>query len=404
MTSKRDSRKSKQAADWDPVCPEALSDPKSVHNELRQKCPVAFSGNWGGFYTLTKYEDIVNASHDSETFTATRQTVIPTSPRKGLPRLPLQADPPEHDFYRAGLNVFFKENKMREMESKLKILAQDLIEKLLLTENPFEFSDGFAAPFTQASLCLLVGLDLSEADRLGELSHRYVDAVQNEDTSTAGELSAQIDQFAIDLVADRKAQLRDPETDMVSGLMKMEIDGRKYTDREIAGIIRLGLIGGHVVPKNFLSSVAYHLSNDLSFQHRLREEPALMRPAIEELLRFYSPNQALVRRTTKEVKVRGRTIPDDSPVALLFLSANFDEEVFDEPEKFEPERAPNRHIAFGIGPHVCVGQSLARMQTRLTIDALLDNTSEFTLHDQPKWARWTEFGVSELYLDFTPCD
>ena len=129
-----------------------------------------------------------------------------------------------------------------------------------------------------------------------------------------------------------------------------------------------------------------------------------MRSAIEELLRFYSPNQALVRRTTQDVEVSGRNIPDDSPVALLFLSANFDEDVFEEPQKFDPERANNRHIAFGIGPHVCAGQSLARMQTRLTIDALLENSSKFSLHGQPKWARWTEFGVSELYLDFTPPD
>lgn len=385
-------------SDWDPVGPEAVADPHAVHRELRGRCPVPHSQRWGGFYTLTRYADVVEASRDTATFTATRQTVIPASPRKGLPRLPLQKDPPEHGHYRRGLNTWFKESKMRQLEPHIEALAASLYDEIL-HDGEIDFSEGFAGPFTQGSLGLLVGLDIAEARELGRLSHDYVAAVQGEDLSTAGELSRQVDGFAIDLVADRKARPRDPDADMVSGLLGAADDGRPYTDEELAGMVRLLLIGGHVVPKNFIGSAVYHLAGDHSLQDRLRSEPALMRGTVEELLRVYSSNQALVRVTTREVEIGGRTIPADKPVALLFLSANQDEEVFERPEIFDPERKPNRHIAFGIGTHVCIGQSLARMQAWVTLEKLLARTSSFSISGTPEWARWTEYGVAGLKLD-----
>jgi len=384
-------------ADWDPVGPEAVADPHPVHAELRAHCPVPYSDRWGGFYTLTRYEDVVRASRDSDTFTATRQTVIPASPRKGLPRLPLQKDPPEHGHYRRGLNPWFKDSKMRLLEPRIEQLAGDIY-ATLLRDGEVDFSTGFAAPFTQASLCMLVGLDLSEAKELGDLSHAYVAAVQAEEMDRAGGISRQIDQFAIDLVADRRVAPRDPETDMPTGLLQAVDDGRPYSDEEVAGIIRLLLIGGHVVPKNFLCSAVWHLARDQALQQRLRDEPGLMRGAIEEFLRIYSSNQALVRVTTRPVSIGGRDIPAESPVALLFLSANRDEAVFDRPDTFDPERKPNRHLAFGIGTHACIGQALARMQARVTLEQLLARTRSFSVAGEPKWARWTEYGIAELKI------
>jgi cytochrome P450 len=386
------------ASDWDPVGPETMADPHAVHRELRGRCPVPHSQRWGGFYTLTRYADVVEASKDTETFTATVQTVIPASPRKGLPRLPLQRDPPEHGHYRRGLNTWFKESKMRQLEPHIEALSASLYERVL-REGEVDFSEEFAGPFTQGSLCLLVGLDLSEAEELGRLSHDYVIAVQGEDLPTAGELSRLIDQFAIDLVADRKAKPRDPDADMVTGLLGTVDDGRPYTDEEVAGMVRLLLIGGHVVPKNFLGSAVWHLAGDATLQQRLRSERGLMRGAVEEFLRVYSSNQALVRVTTREVEIGGRTIPADKPVALLFLSANQDEAVFERPEVFDPERKPNRHIAFGTGTHVCIGQSLARMQARIVLEQLLKRTAGFSVAGEPVWARWTEYGVAGLKID-----
>jgi cytochrome P450 len=384
--------------EWDPVGPEATADIHATLARLRSECPVAGSRNWGGFYTLTRYEDVVAASRDPSTFTATRQTVIPASPRAGLPRLPLQRDPPESERYRTGLNPFFRENRIRALEEPLRASAARLADGLLAAAAP-EFSGGFAAPFALETLCRVAGLDLAEAADLGHLSEDYVAAVQAGDLAVAGGLSRRIDAFAEALVADRRARPRDPEADLVSGLIVCSPPGGPYDDIELAGMVRLLLIGGHVVPRNFLGSIAWHLATDRPLQDRLRAGALELRPLVEEFLRFHAPNQALVRVATRPVAIRGRTIPAGCPVALNFLSANRDADVFPDPMEFQPARRPNRHIAFGVGPHVCLGQSVARLQARLTLETLAA-LPPFRLAGEPRWARWTEYGVVHLPIAF----
>ncbi len=384
--------------DWDPHGPAALADPQGELARLRAGCPVAGSQNWGGFYTLTTYDDVVTASKDWQTFTATVQTVIPASPRKGLPRLPLQKDPPESERYRKGLNRFFKENRIRAIEAPMRALAEGLAQALVAAEAP-EFGTGFAAPFTVGGLCILAGMDLAEAEELGRLGHEYVSAVQSGNLPAAGAISQQIDGFAVALVQDRQAAPRDPETDIVSGLMGFAPEGGPYTFEELAGMVRLMLIGGHVVPRNFLCSMAWHLAGDPDLQARLRAGTVDRRALIEEMLRCYSPNQALVRVATRAVEMRGVAIPQGCPVALNFLSANRDAGVFPDPMAFIEDRSPNRHLAFGIGPHVCLGQSVAKVQARITLDVLAA-LPPFARGDKTLWAKWTEYGVTHLDLRF----
>ena len=245
---------------------------------------------------------------------------------------------------------------------------------------------------------MLVGLDQAEGEELGGLGRRYVDAIGREAASDAEKLSAAVDEFALRLVASRKAAPRDPVHDLATVLLDAGAGGRGITETEVAGMIRLLLIGGHIVPRNFLGSAIVHLAKDHALQRRLREDPGAVEAAIEELLRLYSPNQALVRTTTRDVAIGGREIPADQPVALLFISANRDEEVFAEPNRFDPGRDASRHIAFGTGPHVCVAQFFARLECRVAIQALLERTRSFELAGEPRWARWTEYGVREAAL------
>lgn len=399
MASKRpDELGPARASDWDPGDAATQADYPAAHAPLRAAAPVAWSSRWGGFYTLMRYADVVAASRDPETFTATRMTVIPSSPRKGLPRLPLQKDPPESDRYRKGLNPFFKENKVRSWEPALRALAARLMGDLLDTPGEADFARGFAEPFTQGSLGILLGLDPAEALEIGRLSHQYVEAVQGEDLERAGGLSRQVDAFAVALVENRLAAPRDPETDIVSGLAAHSPDGTPYSEEELAGMVRLMLIGGHVVPRNFLCTVAWHMARNPDHVALLRADPAAEKPFIEELLRFYPSNQALVRVATRDTELAGTPIHEGCPVALNFLSANRDEAVFERAMDFVPDRSPNRHLAFGIGPHMCLGLSMAKLQTRITLDALL-SAPGLAVIGAPVWARWTEYGVTGLMLD-----
>lgn len=384
--------------DWDLTDPATQADYPAALARLRAEAPVAWAQNWGGFVTLTKYHDVVEASRDPARFTATKMTVIPSSPRKGLPRLPLQKDPPESDRYRKGLNPFFKENKIGAMKAPLEKHAAALMHDLMRHPDEADFSGGFAEPFTQGALGILLGLDPDEALEVGRLSHEYVDAVQGEDLPRAGTLSRAVDGFAWRLVESRRAAPRDPDTDIVSGLIANPPKDAAFSDEELAGMVRLMLIGGHVVPRNFLCTTAWHLATNPAHVALLRRKDAALKPFIEELLRFYPSNQALVRVATKDTEIGGRKLAEGCPVALNFLSANRDEDVFEDPETFNPARTPNRHIAFGIGPHMCLGLALAKLQTRVTIAALLAAPG-LAVSGAPAWARWTEYGITDLKLD-----
>jgi cytochrome P450 len=385
-------------SDWDPVAPETMADYPAAHERLRDEAPVAWSDKWGGFYTLMRYNDVVEASRDPARFTATKMTVIPSSPRKGLPRLPLQRDPPDSDRYRKALNPFFKGNRIATLEPALRELADQQFAKLMSNSDSADFAKDYAEPFTQGSLCLLAGMDITEAAELGRLSKSYVEAVQHEDLETAGGLSRAVDQFAIDLVADRMRTPRDPQVDIVSGLIANTPKSGAFTAEELAGMVRLMLIGGHIVPRNFLCSVGWHMATNPGHVAMLRDDPAMVRPMIEELLRCYASNQALVRVATDDTEISGVPIHKGCPVALNFLSANRDGDVFDDPMTFKPDRHPNRHLAFGIGPHMCLGVALAKLQTQITLDVLL-RAPGLAVVGEPKWARWTEYGITSLQLD-----
>jgi cytochrome P450 len=167
-------------------------------------------------------------------------------------------------------------------------------------------------------------------------------------------------------------------------------------------MIRLSLIGGHVVPKNFLGSVLRHFAQDQALLDQLYAAPELIPDAIEEMLRLYSPNQALARTTTCPVDIRGQTIGANEPVALLFLSANRDEEIFERPDEFILGRKPNKHIAFGYGQHACIGQPFARMQARVMVEELVKRVEKITLLGAVENAVWPEYGVAAMQAVLDP--
>ncbi len=383
--------------DWDPTDADTSRDPHATHARLRAGCPVAHSNKWGGFWTLTKYEDIVAATVDKTAFSARQQTIVPSSPRKGLPRLPLQSDPPEHTAYRRALNPYFTEARIAALESPVRMIASDLL-SAIRPAAATDMVEAYAGRFSVDSLCLFVGLEASEGARLKQLSDDYVRAIQATDHGTAAPLSQAVDELAIDLVADRKKHPRDPAGDIASGLLAGRPGSASFSDVEVAGMIRLLLIGGHTVTKNFLGSAIGHIAGDADLQARLRRDPHLIPAAVEELLRLYSPNQALVRTTTQDVSIRGQAIPAGCPVAMLYISANRDEDVFADPERFVLDRTPNAHVAFGHGIHKCIGQALARMQARVALEELLRQTARFGVGGPFGYAAWPEYGIDRLPL------
>jgi cytochrome P450 len=167
--------------------------------------------------------------------------------------------------------------------------------------------------------------------------------------------------------------------------------------------VRQVLVVGIIAPTVVIGSICVHLARDAALQQRLRDAPSLLPAALEEFLRLYTPYRGFARTATQTVEVRGRTIEPAEPIALLYASANRDEDVFPDPDAFQLDR-PNikEHLAFGRGPHNCVGAPLARLELRVALEELLARTDGFTLNGLIKQTRFPEIGALEVPLRFTP--
>ena len=389
------------ASDWDPLDPANHGDPTEVHAYLREKCPVAWSDRFGGFYALTRYEDVTKAALNVETFTSAQKTPIPevTGPDRP-PRAPAEVDPPLHGEYRDLLNRFFTPDYIRRLEPVIRRTARELIGRCVsLGETDAVASFTFLMPIRVQ--CIFLGISVEDAGLIKNVINKIIDAGAAGDTATHKEANDQIYAYIYRLIEARRKTPYDPN-DMISAMLNETVGSRRLTDDDIAGTIRLFLQAGHGTTTNALGSIIRHLGMTPIHQKRLREEPKLIPQAIEEILRMWTPVRLVGRKTTQDIEIEGRVIPKGSRVGLMVAAANRDSSAFENADDVVFDRKPNRHIAFGYGIHRCVGASLARAQLRIATEELLSMTEDFVLTGAPEFSSWTHLGPSKLPVRFTP--
>ena len=203
------------------------------------------------------------------------------------------------------------------------------------------------------------------------------------------------------MIDRRRRHPLDPATDPTTALLAARVDGEPFPDEMILGTIRQVLVVGIIAPTIVVGSIAVHLARDPQLQRTLRADFSLMPKAIEEFLRLYTPYRGFARTANRDVLINGRAIAQGEPIALLYASANRDESVFKDADRFDLER-PNisEHLAFGMGPHVCAGVPLARLQLRVAIEELLACAPHFQLAGEPVQTRFPEIGALSVPLEF----
>jgi len=386
--------------DWDPLDPETFRDTPATYANLRQRCPVAHTDRWGGFWALMKHEDIMKVASDSDGFITSVQNLVPASPRSGVPRRPLQVDPPEHAHFRRAMNPYFEEERVAHLEPVLREVAVRYLEPLL-TKGGGDAVKEYAQHLPIRMLCAFLGVPEEDATFIQQRSTRYVHAISQDDHATAKALSGELDEYARRLVTARKAAPLDPAQDIVSGLLVSKINNQPIEDEVIAGFVRGLIVAGDRSTANGIASSILHLATHTDLQAQLRREPALVPAAIEEFIRLYAPSHATARTATHDTELGGQTIKTGEVVAMVFLAGNRDPEVFPEPDQCILERKPNRHLGFGHGAHKCAGQPLARMQLRVAIEELLAQTTAFELDGPVVQSTWPEYGPRSLPLRIT---
>jgi cytochrome P450 len=402
-TGRDTSRQLAPSDDWDPL---ALPDRweggarGSVRVEeyarLREECPVAHSSAYGGYWTLTKFRDVAEAARDHKHFRSGRPFVEMPDFRQSIP---IGLNPPEHATFRRMLNKYFAPERMSELEPTIRGYVDALLDPMLL-RGQGDLAQEFAMVLPAQALSAFLHMpDGAWRDLVAHIER--LDEIRDDPSKLNQVVVGLFDEQVHRLVEVRRRQPHDPERDLMSGVLAMEIDGRPLPEETVVAIGTQIIAAGHGTTTDALTGVFYRLATNPDIQARLRRDPSLIPDAVEEFLRLEVSLHQLGRQTAEDVEVRGCVIPAGSFVALNFASANRDGEEFEHPDACIIDREPNRHLTFGHGVHKCVGAPLARLELRLAVERILARTRAFevagTTRARP--AMWAG-GFSRLPMRF----
>ncbi|MEV4517159.1 cytochrome P450 [Dactylosporangium sp. NPDC049525] len=362
--------------------PANRANPYPLYAQLR-KTPVARQPD--GTYVVSTYQEIVALLHDHRVSSDPRShpelAGATPEPEEGLPGLPLdfiRRDPPEHDRLRELATRPFgpphTPGRIEGMRPWLTEITNDLIDKLA-GRHRVDLVDDFAYPLPVTAICRLLGVPLEDQPRF----HQWADAITTEtaDPSTGtfaerqrrrAQINAELGAYLNEL-AD--AHARQPGDDLISGLLTATGPHAPMSRADLLSTCALLLVAGHETTVNLIANGMLTLLRHPDVLDRLRHEPELIIPLVEELLRYEPPVQMLTGRSTlADIDIAGTTIPQCSPIVLMLASGSRDPARFPDPDRFVPDRTDNVHLGYGSGIHYCYGAPLARVETQVALSAL----------------------------------
>ncbi len=384
--------------DFDHHDPAFVADPHPVLAEIREEHPLIHSGHYGGFWLLSRYEDVTEAAIDWRRFTSSvvGTTVIPPSQPRDYPQLPIELDPPKHTLYRSIVNPIFAKSRVEALRPDLHELAASLLEPIV-ERGSGDFVAEFATPMSLGTLGMFMGLPVEDQPKWGDWVRRMFEGSINdpEEQKRAGQ---EFQDYLDGLVAERKQERRD---DFISLLLDTEVEGHRLTDLEIRGFGVVMLMAGHETTAGAMSMTAQFLAEEPEIRSRVFAEPESIPSAVNEFLRLFPSIQVFCRNAAEDLELHGAKIKMGEVVALAYAAANRDPREFPEPDACVLERKPNRHVTFGYGHHLCLGANVARLEMAVMLAELAERMPNFELDpDQdPVWrARGDVRGLLALPL------
>jgi cytochrome P450 len=348
---------------FDYVSDELAHDLHGTLAKARELCPITHSDARGGYWVVTKYEDVLRIAQDWETFSSQLGITIPENDSTAL-AIPVHTDPPLHREYKRLINAYFTPTVVARYEDRTRALVHRLIDGFI-EKGECDFQEEFAVPFpAMAFFEFVLNAPSDEVVRLSELSTGASNPTNPDVAACWKGLTDWIDAF----LGERKTQ--SARGDVVDAVLAAEIEGRPITYTEVRAIVLLLILGGLDTTTGALGHFMMRFCRQPDIPQLLRDEPELIPDAVEELLRLDGPFIAIGRTARKETHLNSCPIAPGEKVLISWASANRDEDEFPEPDKFDLARGHNRHLAFGAGPHRCAGSNLARLNLRVAVEAM----------------------------------
>jgi cytochrome P450 len=381
------------ASDFDHLDPAWVNDPFPIWHEMRTQCPIAHTDRFMGVYFPSRYADVRAVAYDTEHFSS-RRVIVRETPPPRIPSPPITSDPPEHRPARMVLLPPFTPEAMKKLEPRARALANELIDRFI-----GRGSADAAVEYAQEIPVRLIAhmLGLPESD--GDLYRNWIKMILEDgitDVNIAVQAAGEMTQYFMGYAHDRAEK---PGDDLISYLLKARTNGQPLAPENVIGSLRLLLIAGIDTTWSGIGSCIWHLATHPEDRRRLVREPHLMPTAIEEFLRAYAP-VTMAREVVKETQINGCMFKVGEMVLLSFPAANRDPEMFPDADKVIIDRKENRHAAFGLGIHRCVGSNLARMEMTVAVEELLKRIPEFSLAGKVTWSEGTVRGPRQLPIKF----
>jgi cytochrome P450 len=359
--------------EFNPYSAEFRDDPYPVYRALRDEEPAHYSDKLG-FWVLSRYDDVLSAVQDVETYSSAGALSI-GAPKEVLDQIPMMMllDPPRHHQLRALVNRAFTPRRIAELEPRIRELARRLVDDFI-ADGSCDLVSKFSGPLPTTVIAELLGVPAED----GLMFREKTTAIVTQDAQGGGEMdftpAIELMMYMAAAYNERRANPRD---DLMSALLAAEIDGEHLAENELLGFAFLLLIAGNETTTNLIGNAMALLDQHPDQRKQLIEDPSRIPVAIEEVLRFESPVQGLSRTLERDTVVQGLEMQKGKQVLLLYASANRDERRIENPERFDILRNEKAHLAFGFGTHFCLGASLARLEARIALEELLARIPDF---------------------------
>ena len=371
--------------DFDHQSPQWIEDPFPIWDEIRRNCPIAHTGRYHGVYLPTRYQDVRDVAYDPARFSSRRVVVREEYP-VSAPSPPITSDPPDHRPARMVLLPAFTPKAIDRLEDRTRALCDELIDAILGKRAAGGAVDG-AVDYAQHIPVRIIAHMLGLPDRAGDLFREWIHLVLVagiDDPKALVRGVVEMNAYFGDLIAERRAK---PGDDLVTYLIGAEFEGHRFDDEHVLGTLRLLLIAGIDTTWSALGASLWHLATHAQDRRRLVAEPGLIPTAVEEFLRAYAP-VTMARAVVEDTELNGCPMKAGESILLSFPAANRDPEVFPDADKVIIDRKENRHAAFGLGIHRCIGSNLARMEMTVAIQRWLARIPEFEL-DASRPTTWS---------------
>ncbi len=383
---------------------------------LRDRAPAFWQNEAGGgrgFWSLTRYDDVVSASKDWETFSSARggTSLMDLTPEQVEARMSmLDADPPYHTRLRSIVNKAFTPRAIFAYEERIRELVREILDRAFHQES-FDYVAEVSMETPMWVLCEIMGtpaedrrhlirlgdamLGNTDPDLAGEYTFGQADLSDYANLPFSSPAALAMFEYGHELAAQRR---KEPRDDITTRLIEADVDGDRLSEHEFDLFFLLLVTAGNETTRHIISHGTHALLTDPVQAERLAEDPSLVPTAVEEVLRWGCSLLHFRRTATRDVELHGEVIRENDKVLLWYISANRDDAQFPEPLRFDVGRTPNKHVAFGLGgPHFCLGAHLARLELRVFLEELLPHLPHLELAGEPERLRSNFFhGIKRM--------